>query len=93
MNSDADFDALINALAVDQILLRALLLEVVTRHVAQSTEPEKAKREIMTNLYRYIENYETVGMPEAHQRDLREQARRNLHALTSSLPNLGPNPD
>ena len=85
MNSN-DISAISEAVAVDQIILRALLAEFVRQSVQTSDEPERAKRDLLNRLYETIDSHCVPGASEDVLDDFREKARGNIDALLASLP-------
>ncbi|MEX2616486.1 MAG: hypothetical protein WD767_10350 [Alphaproteobacteria bacterium] len=80
---DDQIDRILEAVAVDQIILRALLCESLKRFAKNETSPDEAMREYVNSLYRTIDLYDVPGADAAHMEKLREAARQNIDALVS----------
>ena len=85
MSDDRELDARL----VDQILLRALMREVVKRHALQSPDQEQAIREIGESLQNFVNGYDVPGVDSDELEKAKERARMNFDALIASFQRSG----
>jgi hypothetical protein len=87
--ADDEMSELAGALVVEQIMLRALLREVVKRLAQQSSNPEQAIREAGESFQDFVNGYRVPETDEQTMERAKEQARMNLDALIKSFEHNG----
>lgn len=76
-----DTNDLAHAVAIEQIVLRALLVEFVTQHTKASKNPEESRRELLNGLYEFIDHHRVPGADGEALEVLKEKARGQIDVL------------
>ena len=86
---DDDVSELAGSVTVEQIMLRALMRELVKRLAAQSANPEHTIREIGESLQDFVNGYLLLGANDGEMERAKERARMNFDALIRSFERSG----
>lgn len=81
-----DIEDVIEALAVEQILTRVLMYEVLVRLSQQSPDPATTLRGMLDSIYASIDGYELPDVSADRAEKYRTIARMTVDALLAARP-------
>jgi len=83
MTTDEVVEHLQAVIAADQIVVRAMLVQMVKAFSDAAEDPALAKRQMLQNMHHFIDVYQVPGWDETASEKARELARMNIDVLLS----------